>query len=167
MKNNGLGYVIRTFLSCLLALATGCAAGPQSHSPQLRVGDREVVNPPGLTPLVPVYSVAIRAGDQIYLSGLTGVKPGSQVIIEGGVGPQTRQTLENIRATLHAAGARMTDVTECTVFLLDMADYVTMNNIYAEFFPVAPPARATVAVSMLPRPTARVEIKCSARLGGR
>lgn len=123
---------------------------------------RQVINPPGISPLVPAYSVAIRDGQQVFVSGMTGVKPGSQDIIDGGVGVQTRQTLENIRTSLVTAGATMAEVAECTVFLVDMADYAAMNAVYIEFFPSSPPARATLAVTALPRPAARVEIKCSA-----
>jgi reactive intermediate/imine deaminase len=119
--------------------------------------------PPGLAPLVPAYSVAIRSGDQIFVSGMTGMKPGTQDIVAGGVGVQTRQTLENIRTALQSGGLTMADVDECTVFLKDIVDYAAMNTVYAEFFPVAPPARATLAVTALPRPAALVEIKCSAR----
>ncbi len=123
---------------------------------------RLVVNPPGISPLVPAYSVAIRDGSLLFVSGMTGIKPGTQDIIDGGIVVQTRQTLENIRTSLVAAGATMADVAECTVFLVDMADYAAMNGAYIEFFRVDPPARATLAVSALPRPAARVEIKCSA-----
>lgn len=126
--------------------------------------DRRVINPPGIAPLVPAYSVAIRSGDQVFVSGMTGIAPGTQDIVAGGIPAQTRQTLENIRTSLAAAGATMADVNECTVFLVDMADYAAMNRVYIEFFPVDPPARATLAVTALPRPAARVEIKCSARL---
>ena len=123
---------------------------------------RQVINPSGIAPLVPAYSVAVRHGDQVFVSGMTGIKPGTQDIIEGGVAVQTRQTLENIRTSLATTGATMADVAECTVFLMDMADFGAMNTVYIEFFPSAPPARATVAVAALPRPAARVEIKCSA-----
>ena len=139
---------------CVALSATACA--PVIH--------RQVVNPPGISPLVPAYSVAIRDGGQVFVSGMTAVKPGTQDIIDGGVAAQTRQTLENIRTSLIAAGATMTDVAECTVFLVDMADYAAMNGAYIEFFRVDPPARATLAVTALPRPAARVEIKCSAVL---
>ena len=97
--------------------------------------------------------------------GRGSVETEPQDIIDGGVAVQTRQTLENIRTALQTAGATMKDVAECTVFLVDMADYAAMNGVYLEFFPVDPPARATVAVAALPRPAARVEIKCSARIG--
>lgn len=128
------------------------------------VAARAVVTVPGIAPLVPAYSEAIRAGGQVFVSGMTGIKPGTQDIIEGGVAAQTRQTLENIRTLLQAAGTTMAQVTECTVFLVDMADYGAMNGAYMEFFRTAPPARATLAVTALPRPAARVEIKCSAVL---
>ena len=85
---------------------------------------REVVNPPGISPLVPAYSVAIRHDDMVFVSGMTGIKPGTQDIIEGGVTVQTRQTLENIQTALQTAGATMADVGECTVFLLDMEVYM-------------------------------------------
>lgn len=138
--------------------ATGTTAAPTPLS------GRTVLNPPGLAPLVPAYSVAIRSGDQVFVSGMTGIKPGSQDIVDGGVGPQTRQTLENIRTALQSGGATMADVDECTVYLKDMADYAAMNAVYAEFFRVDPPARATLSVTAMPRPAALVEIKCSARI---
>lgn len=111
--------------------------------------------------MVPAYSVAIRQGNLVFVSGMLGIKPGAQDI-DGDVAVQTRQALENIRTSLKTAGAALEDVGECTVFLKDMADYKAMNEVYSEFFRVDPPARATVAVAALPRPAARVEIKCSA-----
>jgi reactive intermediate/imine deaminase len=128
-------------------------------------GGRAELNPPGLAPLVPAYSVAIRDGEWVFVSGMTGIKPGTQDIIDGGVSVQTRQTMENIRATVEAGGATMRDVAECTVYLKDMADYAAMNAEYIKFFPVQPPARATLSVTAMPRPAALVEIKCSARRG--
>ncbi len=135
-----------------------------SRMPAATTSGREVLNPPGLAPLVPAYSVAIRSGDQVFVSGMTGVKPGTQDIVDGGVAAQTRQTLENIKAAVVAGGATMADVDECTVFLKDMADYAAMNAAYIEFFRSAAPARATLSVTALPRPAALVEIKCSARI---
>jgi 2-iminobutanoate/2-iminopropanoate deaminase len=129
-----------------------------------QASDRQAVNPPGLSPLVPAYSVAVRAGDVVSVSGMTGIKPGTQDIVDGGVAAQTRQAMENIRTALQAVGSSMNRVSECTVFLTDMGDYAAMNAVYATFFPENPPARATVAVIALPRPSARVEVKCSAQV---
>jgi 2-iminobutanoate/2-iminopropanoate deaminase len=140
------------FVVLLMLSLTACAPGMQ----------RQVVNPPGISPLVPAYSVAIRQGNMVFVSGMIAMKPGTQDIIDGDVAVQTRQALENIRTALQTAGAAMADVAECTVFLKDMAEFKAMNEVYIEFFRVDPPARATVAVSALPRPAARVEIKCSA-----
>ena len=147
----------------MLALGA-CAHTPNPDLSAALASGRQVLNPPGIAPLVAAYSVAIRSGDQVFVSGMTGITPGTQEIIEGGVAVQTRQTLENIRTSLQAGGATMADVDECTVFLTNMADYAAMNAVYIEFFRVDPPARATLAVTALPRPAARVEIKCSARI---
>ncbi len=152
------------FTSGLAAALTACASNPNPATSATPMSGREVLNPPGLAPLVPAYSVAIRSGDQVFVSGMTGIKPGTQDIIEGGAAAQTRQTLENIRASFQAGGATMADVDECTVFLKNIADYAAMNAVYIEFFPTAPPARATLSVTALPRPAALVEIKCSARI---
>lgn len=148
--------------AALLVLAA-CAHTPAQTSASPMTG-REVLNPQGLAPLVPAYSVAIRSGDQIFVSGMTGIKPGTQDIVDGGISVQTRQTLENIKTAVESGGATMADVDECTVFLRNMADYAAMNAVYVEFFRSAPPARAALAVTALPRPAALVEIKCSARI---
>lgn len=151
--------------SLIVLTIAGSLVLPSSLIAQARgasTPERQVVNPPGISPLVPAYSVAIRAGNLVFVSGMTGIKPGTQDIIDGGIAVQTRQTLENIQTSLKAAGATMADVAECTVFLIDMAEYAAMNAVYQEFFRVDPPARATLAVSALPRPAARIEIKCSA-----
>jgi 2-iminobutanoate/2-iminopropanoate deaminase len=156
----------RAFFLVTVVLAMPSAMHAQSTTPA-PMSARQVINPPGIAPLVPAYSVAVRDGDLVYVSGMTGIKPGTQDIIEGGVIAQTRQTLENIKASVTAAGATMADLNECTVFLMDMADYAAMNGVYIEYFKVNPPVRAALAVSALPRPAARVEIKCSGRVHAR
>jgi reactive intermediate/imine deaminase len=85
-------------------------------------------------------------------------------VVPGGVGPETRQTLENIKRVLEQAGSSMDRVVKCTVFLQDIADYAAMNQVYATFFPKDPPARSTVAGSGLAL-GARVEIECMAVVG--
>ena len=151
------------FFLMTVVLAMPSAMHAQNATPA-PMSARQVINPTGIAPLVPAYSVAVRDGDLVYVSGMTGIKPGTQDIIEGGVTAQTRQTMENIKASLAAAGATMADVNECSVFLMDMADYAAMNSVYIAYFTVNPPVRAAMAVSALPRPAARVEIKCSGRI---
>jgi len=149
-----------------LLLAAACGAATPAATPA-PAGQRLTVNPPGIAPVVPAYSVAVMTGDLVFLSGMIGTVPGTQDVIGGGVAAQTRQALQNIGAALAAAGSALADVVECTVFLRDMGDYAAMNAVYREFFPRDPPARATVAVVALPLPAALVEIKCSARTGRR
>jgi reactive intermediate/imine deaminase len=158
-------YQWRTVLAAgVLGTSAACVRTPNLELSMAPSTARQVVNPPGISPLVPAYSVAVRSGDQIFVSGMTGIAPGTQDIVPGGIAAQTRQTLDNIRISVEAAGGRMADVDECTVFLKDMADYAAMNAVYIEFFPVNPPARATLSVTAMPRPAALVEIKCSARI---
>lgn len=110
------------------------------------------------------YSAAIRNGNMLYCSGQTPIVPETGELVEGCVGCQTRQVFENIQAVLEAAGTSLDHVVKTTVFLTDMADFATMNGVYAEFFSEPYPARSTVAVRALPK-EARVEIEVVAMLG--
>jgi reactive intermediate/imine deaminase len=128
----------------------------------LAAQDRQVVRLPGPLSNLP-FSPAIRVGNMLYLSGQIGVGPGGG-LVQGGIEPETRQTLENIRRVLQAAGSDLARVVKCTVFLADIRDYAAMNQVYGSFFPSEPPARSTVAVSGLAF-NARVEIECFALAG--
>ena len=124
--------------------------------------EKEVIQLPNAPAGLPV-STAVRVGDIRYLSGQIGTVPGAGVI-SGGIGEETRQTLENIKSTLDALGSSMDRVFKCTVFLKDIADYTSMNEAYAPFFPKEPPARSTMAGSGLAL-GALVEIECMALAG--
>ena len=112
---------------------------------------------------LPVFSHATVVGNLVFVSGTLGSQPGSIKLVEGGMGPETRQTLENMRAILEGAGASLEDVVKVSVFVTDMAEFGAMNEVYAEFFPEDPPARITVQVAGLAL-GARVEIECIAAL---
>src|SRR5262245_14090825 len=102
------------------------------------------------------YSPAVRAGDFIFVAG--------QAVVGTDVKAETRQVLTNIRAVLEAAGASMTDVVRCGVFLMNADDFQAMNEVYAEFFADAKPARTTIIVAALPLKDAKVEIDAIAYL---
>jgi len=110
------------------------------------------------------YSQATKVGDWLFLSGQIPLEPTTGQIASGGIVPQTRRVLENVRAVLKAAGATFEDVVRVNVYLIDLGDFAQMNEIYATYFPKDPPARATVGVAALPRGAA-VEIECTAYLG--
>ena len=107
------------------------------------------------------YSDAVRAGNLLFLSGTIGAAPPSRRPVEGGVGAETRQALENVKANLEAHGSSLDRVVKCSVFLADISDFERMNAVYREYFPANKPARTTVGVSGLPM-GARVEIECIA-----
>ena len=103
------------------------------------------------------YSQAIRAGGFIFYSGQIPLNPESGNIVEGGIVEQTRQVMANMRAMLHASGREFSDVVKTTIYLTDLADFATVNEIYGECFTEVPPARACVQVAALPKGSA-VEI---------
>lgn len=107
------------------------------------------------------YAQAVAAGGLLYCSGQIALDPVTMQVVEGGVPAQTRQVLTNLRAVLEAGGSSLSGVLKTTVYLVDMADFTAMNEVYAELFGEHRPARATVAVAGLPRGV-RVEIDCVA-----
>ena len=109
------------------------------------------------------FSDAVRVGDMLYLSGAIGIKPGASTPVSGGIGPQVRQTMENIKAVLAANGATLDQVVKCTVMLADIDDYAAMNAIYVQYFPGEKPARSTFAASGLAL-GAKAEVECWAVL---
>jgi 2-iminobutanoate/2-iminopropanoate deaminase len=110
------------------------------------------------------YSQAIRAGNILFVSGQIALDPAVGTVIDDkSVGAQTRRVLQNIQAIVTTAGTSLENVVKTTVFLKDMNDFAEMNAVYGEFFGSAPPARATVEVSRLPRDVS-VEIDCIAVL---
>src|SRR5512143_3757127 len=117
-------------------------------APALAAQDKEVLQVPGAVAGLP-FSPAVKVGNVIYLSGQIGNRLGTREIVTGGVGPETKQALENIKAVLNAAGSSLDRVFKCTVFLADIADYSAMNQVYASYFPHDPPARSTMAGSGL------------------
>ena len=143
-------------VAVVLALAAALPAA-------LPAQDKEVIRLPGSLEGLP-FSSAVRVGDIIYLSGQIGVQPGTTELVEGGIGPETRQTMENIRQVLEYAGSALDRVIKCTVFLADIADYPAMNEVYRSFFPGHPPARSALAASGLAL-GAKVEIECIALSG--
>lgn len=108
------------------------------------------------------FSTAVRVGDIWELSGQIGLDPKTNKLVAGGVGPETKQTLENIKQTLKQAGSSMHGIIKVNVFLKDIADFDEMNKVYATFFEANDyPARSAVAVAGLAL-GANVEIECSA-----
>lgn len=107
------------------------------------------------------FSEAVRVGHMLYLSGQLGFDRKTSKLVEGGIGPETRQTLENIKATLEKHGSSLAEVVKCTVFLADINEWAAMNEVYTTYFPSNPPARSALGSSGLAL-GARTEIECMA-----
>lgn len=105
------------------------------------------------------FSPAIRAGDFIYVSGQVAYGENGE-LVEGGIIAQTRQTIENLRRILTAAGCTLDDVIKCNVWLADARDFWSFNKVYASYFPAVPPARSTVQSPLMI--DAKIEIDCVA-----
>lgn len=118
---------------------------------------KKMISTPEAPAAIGPYSQAVSAGDFLFVSGQIGLQPGTGELVEGGVTAQTTQVMENLKAIIQAAGASLHDVVKCTIYLKDMSDFGKVNDLYGSYFGEAPPARATVEVSRLPKDVA-VEI---------
>jgi reactive intermediate/imine deaminase len=144
--------VILTLLSLSVLLCGPMAAG------ELEV-EHYSSNPDMQLP----FSDAVKVGNMLYLSGKIGNIPGTSELAEGGIQGETRQAMENIKASLEKYGSSMSEVVKCTVFLADIAEWGAMNEVYMTYFPVNPPARSALGSSGLALDS-RVEIECFAAM---
>jgi len=139
-----------------LVVLAGCVASPggrprgaEGPAPMGREIIRVVPNRP--------YSQAVRVGGTYWFAGKIGVTDSTRAMDAGRVTAEVRNIFEAFRQVFNETGVSFRDVVQVTVYLADIADYDEMNRAYAEYFPVSPPARETVAVSGIVS-GARVEI---------
>jgi 2-iminobutanoate/2-iminopropanoate deaminase len=110
------------------------------------------------------YSQGVVAGDFLFTAGQIALDPQTGELVEGDAAAQTRRVMANLSAVLEAAGAAWDRVVKADIFLVDLADFAAVNEVYAEYAGAEPPARATVEVGALPR-DALVEIAVVAYVG--
>ena len=118
---------------------------------------REIVRSPKAPAPIGPYSQAVRAGGFVFVSGQISIDPATGEAVCDDVASQTRRALENLRTILEAAGSGLERVVKTTIYLKDMGDFGKVNESYAAYFRVDPPARATVQAAALPKGAA-VEI---------
>ena len=146
--------------SILLVLAFALLAGAVPASAQSPTGVEFLNSGKVIAPGLPL-SEGVRVGDTLYLSGVVGVVPGQLKVVPGGLAPEARQALSNVRTMLEAQGLSLKNVVKCTVMLADIGEWGAFNEIYKEFFSAPYPARAAFGASGLAL-GARVEVECIA-----
>ena len=127
--------------------------------------ERKTVNADQAPAAVGPYSHAVEASGLLFCSGQIPLDPASGEIVGDTPAEQARRCLENLQLVCEAAGAKLEDAVRCTVYMTDLAAFAAVNEVYAEFFPSEPPARAAVGVSALPK-GAQVEIDAIVSLSG-
>ncbi|MGB0134430.1 Rid family detoxifying hydrolase [Dokdonella sp.] len=110
------------------------------------------------------FSQAVRVDHTLYLSGQIGVDPATGKLVDGGIGNESRQTMDNIRDLLKEHGHSMSDIVKCTVMLADIKEWPAFNEVYRGYFNNRFPARSAFAGSGLAL-DARVEVECLAVVG--
>ena len=103
------------------------------------------------------YSQAVEIDGTVYLSGQIPLVPATMEIVDGDIRRQIQQVFDNLRAVASAAGGGLDDIVKLTVYLTDLADFGTVNEVMGEYFSPPFPARAAIQVAALPR-GARVEV---------
>ena len=128
---------------------------------------REAVRTDRAPKAIGPYAQALKVDGWIFTSGQIALDPKTGAMVEGGIGAQTRQVLENLRSVLEAAGTSMSRVVKTTVYMTNLGDFQRMNEIYAEYFPQDKPVRSTVGVASLPRgATIEIDVIAQAPLRG-
>ena len=112
---------------------------------------REVVKTERSPKAIGPYEQALKLDGWVFTSGQIPLDPETGAMVEGGIGAQTRQVLENLRWVLEAAGTSMDRVVKATVYMTNLADFQKMNEVYAEYFPRDKPVRSTIGAASLPR----------------
>jgi 2-iminobutanoate/2-iminopropanoate deaminase len=107
------------------------------------------------------YSQGVQVGNMVFTAGQVPLVPATGKLVEGDVAAQTRQSMQNVAAVLEAAGTSLTNVVKTTIFVTDIGQFGTVNEVYGSFFQGDPPARSTVQVAALPL-GAQVEIEAVA-----
>ena len=142
---------MRRSLSILtLAVIAACATTKQASTVEFLARP----NAPG------PFSEAVRVGNIVFLSGVLGTDSTGR-LVPGGIGPETKQALENVKAALERNHLTMNDVVKCTVMLADIAEWGAMNQVYATYFTGNKPARSAFGASGLVR-NGRLELECIA-----
>jgi 2-iminobutanoate/2-iminopropanoate deaminase len=153
-RKNKMGR--RALLGSLAIAAGGSSPALLGQTGGGNAKKKVIESPKAAKPIGP-YSQGIQVGNLVFVAGEKGLDAKTGKIVPGGIEPETRQALENIKAILAAAGGSLDDAVSSTVHMVDLKEFPRMNKVYGEYFRHAPPGRTTVEVPALPA-GARIEI---------
>jgi len=126
--------------------------------------EKEIVSTKKAPQAIGPYSQAVKVAGWVFLSGQIPINPETGELVAGEIARQTEQVMANLEQVLAAAGCTFGDVIKTTIYLKDMDDFATVNEVYGKFFQGSPPARATIQVARLPK-NAGIEIEAVAFSG--
>lgn len=115
---------------------------------------REIIATDRAPKAIGPYSQAVKTGGMVFVSGQIPIDPKTGEVVQADIQTQVKLVMENAKAIITSAGCAMSDVVKTTIYLKNMSDFVAVNEVYGSYFPVDPPARATVEVSRLPKDVA-------------
>jgi len=161
-KINTAQFIVLLLLATIIAPDSFADSNKKENNPK-RIVEVEYLNAPSAAERDLPFSDAVKVGNLLFLSGKIGTIPGTMKLAEGGIQGQTRQTMDNIKASLNRYGATMDHVVKCTIFLRDIKEWGAMNEVYVTYFKKHKPARSALAASGLALDAA-VEIECIASL---
>ena len=125
--------------------------------------DKQIISTDKAPAAIGPYSQAVKVGGLLFMSGQIPVNPSNGAIVSEDIQEQAKQSLENLKAVITAAGGSLSDIVKTTIFAVDINDFQAVNKIYAGYFDNTPPARSFVAVKELPK-GAKIEIEAIAYL---
>lgn len=123
---------------------------------------RNIIQTGNAPSAIGTYSQAVRHGDLVFISGQIPLDPASMEVVEGDFAARARRVFENLKGIVEAAGGSMDQVLKVNLFLTDLANFATVNEVMAEYFDEPYPARAAVGVASLPKGT---DVEAEAVLG--
>lgn len=115
------------------------------------MANKSVIHTDKAPKAIGTYSQAVKAGDTVYLSGQIPLDPETMEVVPGDFAAKTRQVFENLKAVCEAAGGELRDIVKLNIYMTDLSNFATVNEIMATYFQEPYPARAAVGVAALPK----------------
>jgi reactive intermediate/imine deaminase len=115
------------------------------------MSNRQIISTNDAPAAIGTYSQAVKVGETVYMSGQIPLVPDTMEVVAGGFAEQTHQVFKNLSAVAEASGGSLATVAKLNIFMTDLSQFATVNEIMAQYFTAPYPARAAVEVSALPK----------------